>query len=98
MTTAMMPGHLAVVDMWTGSDASRLRTALRLTFDQFAELLGVAVCTVTKWATTPALVPTMELQQELDALLLLATPEEQQRFTLSGSDRCAHCGQEVTRL
>ena len=40
---------MEVVDIWTGRTAGCLRTALRMTNEEFAQRLGTAVRTVAKW-------------------------------------------------
>jgi transcriptional regulator with XRE-family HTH domain len=54
-----------------------------MTIEAFAEHLGVAVRTVAKWeAQGPKIVPTVGIQEVLDAALERATPAQQSRFQL----------------
>jgi uncharacterized SAM-binding protein YcdF (DUF218 family)/transcriptional regulator with XRE-family HTH domain len=74
---------VASVTRWTGHEAKALRRALRLSVRAFAEDLGVAVRTVTKWesfgtATTPRPV----MQAALDTALARAGADAKLRFEL----------------
>lgn len=73
-----------VVGVWTGRRATQLRVALRLTQQGFADLLGVAVRTVAKWAANPGLVPTPLVQSMLDTVLDRAGDPARTRFALLG--------------
>lgn len=73
---------LHVVDLWTGQHAVALRVALRMTTEEFAEKLGTAVRTVSKWNGEPGIVPGTEYQRVLDTALSKATKDEQLRFHL----------------
>src|SRR5690349_2090136 len=74
------------VDRWTGREARLLRKALRLSVRGFAEYLGVAARTVSRWEQHGAdRVPRPELQAMLDTALRRAGPEEQRRFQLATS-------------
>lgn len=53
---------------WTGRTAEALQFALRMTNDEFAQHLGVAVRTVAGWHETPSTVPRRRLQQLLDVV------------------------------
>jgi len=58
------------VTYWTGREAKALRHALRLSVRAFAEDLGVAVRTVTKWEALGAgTTPRPFLQATLDTAL-----------------------------
>lgn len=81
--------NLHIVDLWTGRHAMALRTAKRLTIDEFAENLGTAVRTVAKWNKEPNIVPGTEYQRVLDTALAQATPEEQLRFQRLSADEKA---------
>lgn len=70
----------AVVGTWTGRHAMALRLARRLTYDRFAEHLGTALRTVTKWNAEPDVVPVVELQAALDTLLAQSSDEQRARF------------------
>lgn len=72
---------MAIVGVWTGRYASKLRMALRLTNEAFAERLGTAVRTVAKWNSDPDLVPMPELQRALDTLLETANEQAKARFS-----------------
>jgi hypothetical protein len=73
---------LDVVDIWTGRHATALRTALRLTNEGMAEILGTSVRAVAKWNAEPDLVPITELQRALDTALTRAPQAAQARFGL----------------
>src|SRR5262245_30843614 len=79
---ARVEDGVTVVELWTGASAAALRIALRLTNERFAEKLGTALRTVTKWNADGDVVPSAELQRRLDKLLLAAPPETQDRFEL----------------
>jgi 8-oxo-dGTP diphosphatase len=67
-------------DSWTGADAARLQSALRLSNDDFAHQLGVAPRTVATWHAQPARRPRPEMQRALDTALDLAPLEAKARF------------------
>jgi hypothetical protein len=58
-----------LVTTWTGWHANALRQALRMTNEEFAEYLNVAVRTVAYWRTRPEMVPRQGMQQILDVAL-----------------------------
>jgi hypothetical protein len=58
-----------LVATWTGWHANALRQALRMTNEEFAEHLDVAVRTVVYWRTRPEMVPRQGMQQILDVAL-----------------------------
>lgn len=67
--------------MWTGEEAGALRRALRLSVRAYAEHLGVAVRTVSKWEHLGASVqPRPDTQAILDTALERASPAERLRF------------------
>jgi transcriptional regulator with XRE-family HTH domain len=75
------------VAAWTGAKALALRTALRLTQEQFAEFLDVATRSVAKWELSPKLVPRLSSQELLDTALSRAPAEAKSRFAqLMASD------------
>lgn len=69
-----------VVGVWTGRTANALRTALRMTQEDFAEKLGTVTRTVAKWRENPDSVLTNDLQRALDTTLARASEAEQARF------------------
>src|SRR5574341_871700 len=72
---------VAAVHEWTGRDAKALRRALRLSVRAFAEHLGVAVRTVSKWEALEASTqPRPDTQAILDTALARADPAAQARF------------------
>ena len=72
---------MAPVRQWTGHEAAALRAALRLTDRGFADHLGVAVRTVTKWETLrEAIKPRPDYQAVLDTALARADRDAQARF------------------
>ena len=58
-----------LVITWTGWHANALRRALRMTNEEFAEHLNVAVRTVAYWRARPDMVPRQGMQQILDVAL-----------------------------
>ena len=76
------------VRVWTGEEAGALRHALRLSVRAYAEHLGVAVRTVSKWEQRGASVqPRPDTQAILDTALDRAGPADRLRFQalLSGT-------------
>jgi len=71
---------MTIIEEWTGRHAHALRTALRMTNEAFAEHLGVAPRTVTKWRERPDMAPSQHLQQALDTSLRQAPPDARVRF------------------
>lgn len=79
-----------VIELWNGRHACLLQSALRLTNEQFAARLGIAVRTVAAWHADPAVVPRKEIQQLLDTVHEKAPPTARQRFALLVSLNAAH--------
>jgi transcriptional regulator with XRE-family HTH domain len=78
---------MPTVRVWTGREARALRGALRLSVRAFAERLGVAVRTVSKWEQYGAETqPRPDTQAILDTALAQAGPEVQLRFQLLLAD------------
>lgn len=71
---------MTIIEKWTGRHAYALRDALRMTNEAFAEHLGIAPRTVTKWRERPEMVPSQHLQQALDTSLRQAPADAQVRF------------------
>jgi hypothetical protein len=69
-----------IVITWTGWHASALRQALRMTNEEFAEHLNVAVRTVAYWRGRPEMVPRQGMQQILDVALARAPELARQQF------------------
>ncbi|MFC9287241.1 NUDIX domain-containing protein [Streptomyces sp. NPDC057052] len=67
---------------WTGSTACALQQALRMTNDDFADHLGVAVRTVANWHSAPGTVPRAEIQSALDTAYERSSASVQRRFGL----------------
>ena len=66
---------------WTGFEARALRLALRFSVRAFAEHLGVAIRTVSKWeAAGASRQPRPDMQAALDTVLAQASPEARTRF------------------
>lgn len=87
--------HVASVARWTGRDARALRRALRLSVRAFAEDLGIAVRTVTKWEALGAgTTPRPFMQAVLDTTLAEADADAKLRFELllmdDGREPLAH--------
>ena len=76
------------VEVWTGLEAFRLRTALRMSQRQFAAHLGVSERTVAKWDSRGVETrPRGEFQRMLDTALARAAADAQKRFrALQGDD------------
>jgi hypothetical protein len=70
------------VASWNGAKANALRRALRMTNEQFAEHLGIAVRTVAYWRKHPDIVPRLGTQEILDAALARASEQNRERFRL----------------
>lgn len=69
------------VRVWTGQEAGALRRALRLSVRAYAEHLGVAVRTVSKWEQHRTTVqPRPDTQAILDTALERASPADRLRF------------------
>jgi transcriptional regulator with XRE-family HTH domain len=69
------------VGEWTGRETRALRQARRMSVRAFAERLGVAVRTVSKWeAGGAAVTPRPHMQAILDTALAAADPAAQLRF------------------
>ena len=45
-----------VIDQWTGRHATALQTALRMSQDEMAALIGVAKRTIASWSERPEIV------------------------------------------
>jgi tetratricopeptide (TPR) repeat protein len=74
---------VASVGHWTGREAKALRRALRLSVRAFADDLGVAVRTVTKWESFGAeTTPRPHMQAVLDTTLARADADAKLRFEL----------------
>lgn len=73
---------MEVIELWSGRYACMLQSALRLTNEQFAAQLGIAVRTVAAWHADPAVVPRKEMQQLLDSAHEQAPSAARQRFSL----------------
>jgi transcriptional regulator with XRE-family HTH domain len=72
---------MTIVRSWTGREARMLRHALRFSVRAFAEHLGVAVRTVSKWeAGGELLTPRPDLQAALDTVLERADANARCRF------------------
>lgn len=84
------------VEVWTGREALRLRTALRMSQRAFAAHLGVSGRTVAKWDSRGAeITPRSEFQRMLDTALAQATASAQERFrALQNDDSDTPVGQD----
>lgn len=71
---------MTVIEQWTGRHTEALRVALRMTNESFAERLGIAPRTVTKWKERPEKTPGQYLQGVLDTMLAEAPLDAQTRF------------------
>lgn len=75
-------GATVEIVTWTGRDACALQQALRMTNDDFADHLGVAVRTVANWHSAPSTVPRTEIQSALDTAYERSSASVQRRFGL----------------
>jgi transcriptional regulator with XRE-family HTH domain len=74
---------MPTVRVWTGREARALRSALRLSVRAFADRLGVAPRTVSKWEQLGVgTQPRPDTQAILDTALARASAEAQLRFEL----------------
>lgn len=74
---------MTAVRRWTGSEARALRIALRFSVRAFADHLGVAARTISKWeAGGPTTFPRPDSQAILDVVLARADGVAQQRFEM----------------
>lgn len=80
----MAEQDVIAIPVWTGHEAKRLRTALRMSQREYAAFLGAAPRTVAGWDSKgkSATIST-ELQSALDTALRTAAPEARQRFEIS---------------
>ena len=69
-----------MVHGWTGRDACALQAAMRMSHQQFAARLGIALSTVGDWHTKPHLRPRPETQRILDTARAQASPDVRERF------------------
>lgn len=60
---------MQVIAQWTGGHADALRRSLRMTYEDFAEHLGVSPRTVAYWRKRPEMVPLPHMQGILDTAL-----------------------------
>lgn len=65
---------------WTGREADALRTALRLTNEEFADTLGVSPRAVAKWRSGGDGSISLQVQRMFDTVLDRATPAQRERF------------------
>lgn len=70
------------VASWNGGKADFLRHALRMTNEQFAEHLGIAVRTVAYWRKFADMIPQPATQEILDAALAGASEQVKEQFRL----------------
>src|SRR5262245_27854907 len=94
------PALVDVVDQWTGRHACALQVALRMTQDEFAELLGVARRTVASWHEKRDTVLRPELQRALDTAHDRAPEHVKLRFVrqLRPGDGHAHQAEVAVEL
>ncbi|MCL2731308.1 MAG: hypothetical protein FWE15_14940 [Actinomycetia bacterium] len=81
---------MTLVPQWTGFEARALRLALRMSVRAFAEHLGVAVRTVSKWEKLlAATAPRPDTQAILDTALRRADPAARLRFQANVTSQSA---------
>ena len=73
---------MQVIAQWTGGHADALRRSLRMTYEDFAEYLGVAVRTVAYWHKRPQMVPQPHMQGILDTALDKAPERVKAQFAV----------------
>lgn len=66
-----------MIDHWTGRHATALQTALRMSQDEMADLLGIAKRTIASWHEKPDVVIRPELQRALDTRIRTGTRSRQ---------------------
>jgi 8-oxo-dGTP diphosphatase len=74
------PAEHALFDHWTGRHASALQSALRMSQDEMAALLGVVKRTIASWHERPDVVIRPELQRALDTAYERAPEAAKLRF------------------
>lgn len=85
------------VRIWTGREARALRLALRFSVRAFAEHLGVAIRTVSKWeAAGGSRQPQPAMQAALDTVLARAAPDALMRFEKLLADPAPICARRPT--
>lgn len=87
-----------VIGTWTGRTACTLQAALRMTNEQFAARIGVAVRTVAGWHQAPDIVPRSEIQAALDTTYERAGEAVQRRFALLGRPAASHAQAQALRV
>lgn len=73
---------MQVITTWTGGYADALRRAMRLTYEDFAEHLGVSVRQVNNWHARPKIVPQAKVQRDLDDALDSADERVKAQFSV----------------
>jgi DNA-binding transcriptional regulator YiaG len=80
---AAQRGAPLTVARWTGRETAALREAARLSLRGFADWLGIAVTTVSRWEDRRSVaVPSPAMQAVLDETLRLADAEVSARFAV----------------
>jgi tetratricopeptide (TPR) repeat protein len=82
--------RMQVIVEWTGAHADALRRSLRMTNEQFAEYLGVAVRTVSYWRKRPEKVPQTRMHAILDTALDRASERAKAQFAVLVSEASSH--------
>lgn len=73
---------MQVIAQWTGGEADRLRRALRITIEVFAERLEMSPRAVAYWRSHPEIVPRSHVQRTLDSMLERAPDRAKAQFAL----------------
>lgn len=73
---------MQVITTWTGGYADALRHAMRMTYEDFAEHLGVSVRQVNNWHARPGIIPHAKVQRILDDALDNADDRVQAQFSI----------------
>lgn len=81
---------MQVIAQWTGGHADALRRSMRMTYETFAEYLGVSVRTVAYWRERPDKIPQPRMQGILDTALDKAPDRDKARFAALMSEVTRH--------
>jgi transcriptional regulator with XRE-family HTH domain len=73
---------MQVIAQWTGGQADKLRQALRMTIEKFAERLDMSPRAVADWRSHPGIVPRSHVQRTLDSMLERAPDRVKEQFAL----------------
>jgi transcriptional regulator with XRE-family HTH domain len=89
---------MQVIAQWTGGYADALRRSQRMTYESFAEYLGVAVRTVAYWHKRPEIIPQARMQGILDTALDRAPERVKAQFAALASEESGSFAAETDHL